>query len=99
MPHAVFTIDRPQVTECAQPSGLGLYHFDARGIDERFRHAAVFAALGALNAGETMRYYDDQDPVPLLVRIEHLFGPRISLIYVLRHPSEMIIDLRIADEH
>ena len=35
--------------------------FDARGIARRFRHSAIFGALGALRNGETMRFtYSDQ---------------------------------------
>ena len=86
----------PRVAECGKPNGLGLYHFDGRGIDGRFRLAAVFAALGALDPGEAMRYYDDHDPVSLLVRIGSVFGTGITLVYVLRHAGEVIIDMRIA---
>ncbi|HAL38285.1 MAG TPA: hypothetical protein DCP03_09295, partial [Polaromonas sp.] len=34
----------------------GVYPFDARGVAKRFRHAAIFGALDALQAGETMRF-------------------------------------------
>jgi uncharacterized protein (DUF2249 family) len=33
-----------------------IYPFDARGIAKRFRHAAIFGALDALNSGEIMRF-------------------------------------------
>ena len=36
-----------------------IYPFDARGIAKRFRHAAIFGALDALNSGETMRFVND----------------------------------------
>ena len=39
-----------------------IYPFDARGIAKRFRHAAIFGALDALRAGETMRFVNDHDP-------------------------------------
>ena len=48
----------------AQP----LYPFDARGIGKRFRHAAIFGALDALMPGETMRFINDHDPLPLLAQ-------------------------------
>ena len=43
-----------------------VYPFDARGIGKRFRHAAILGALDALNPGETMRFVNDHDPLPLL---------------------------------
>ena len=82
-------------TECAGPNGLGLYHFDARGIAKRFRHAAIFGALGALHPGETMRFYNDHDPLPLLAQIAQAFGPRVLASYLSRSPGEIIIDFKI----
>ncbi|HEY0877180.1 MAG TPA: DUF2249 domain-containing protein, partial [Zeimonas sp.] len=38
------------------------YPFDARGVARRFRHSAIFGALGALQPGETMRFMNDHDP-------------------------------------
>ena len=32
----------------------------------RFRHSAIFGALGALQPGESMRFVNDHDPLPLL---------------------------------
>jgi hypothetical protein len=43
-----------------------IYPFDARGVAKRFRHAAIFGALDSLQAGETMRFANDHDPLPLL---------------------------------
>lgn len=95
MPDAAIAVIRPIVSECGKPTGLGLYHFDARGIDPRLRRAAFFAALEALNPGETMRFYDDHDPLPLLVQVDVVFGARVKAIYVSRNPSEVLIDFRI----
>lgn len=81
--------------DCSVPTAVGLYPFDARGIAKRFRHAAVFGALDALNAGETMRFYNDHDPLPLLVQIVGRFGDRVVIKYVARSPVEVIIDMRI----
>ncbi len=39
--------------------------FDARGIARRFRHSAIFGAPGALRNGETMRFINGHDPIPL----------------------------------
>lgn len=83
------------VAECAMPNGLGLYQFDARGIAKRFRHAAIFGALGALHKGETMRFYNDHDPLPLLAQIAHNFGSRVQASYLSRNRGEVIIDFTI----
>ncbi|WP_028453733.1 DUF2249 domain-containing protein [Chitinilyticum aquatile] len=73
----------------------GTYTFDARGIARRFRHAAIFGALNALQPGETMRFCNDHDPLPLLAQIEQFFGPRVRIEYVQREPGEIVIDFRI----
>lgn len=73
----------------------GTYVFDARGIARRFRHAAIFGALNALQPGETMRFCNDHDPLPLLAQIEQFFGPRVRIEYVQREPGEIVIDFRI----
>ncbi|MDQ1829387.1 DUF2249 domain-containing protein [Massilia scottii] len=77
-------------------ASIGLYPFDARGVAKRFRHAAIFGALAALEPGETMRFYNDHDPLPLLAQIEAHFGSRVSVAYVARAPGEIIIDFGIA---
>jgi uncharacterized protein (DUF2249 family) len=81
--------------DCSAPTSVGLYPFDARGIAKRFRHAAIFGALDALAPGETMRFYNDHDPLPLLGQIAARFGPRVTMTYVAREPGEIIIDFRI----
>ena len=80
----------------ASSASIGLYPFDARGVAKRFRHAAIFGALSALEPGETMRFYNDHDPLPLLAQIEAHFGPRVTIAYVARAPGEIIIDFGIA---
>ena len=47
-----------------------IYPFDARGVAKRFRHAAIFGALDALMPGETMRFCNDHDPLPLYMQFE-----------------------------
>ncbi|MDM5181126.1 DUF2249 domain-containing protein [Massilia sp. CCM 8695] len=77
-------------------ASIGLYPFDARGVAKRFRHAAIFGALSALEPGETMRFYNDHDPLPLLAQIEAHFGSGVTIAYVARAPGEIIIDFGIA---
>lgn len=55
-----------------------VFGFDARGVAKRFRHAAIFGALEALHDGETMRFMNDHDPVPLLGQIEQRYGNQIN---------------------
>ncbi len=69
-----------------------LYVFDARGIAKRFRHAAIFGALDALRAGETMRFCNDHDPLPLLDQLRKRYGAAVAIEYVQRAPGEIVID-------
>jgi len=83
--------------DCSLPvRAEGIYPFDARGVAKRFRHAAIFGALDALNPGETMRFCNDHDPLPLLSQIEDQFGTRIKINYVLRNPGEIILDFLVS---
>lgn len=72
-----------------------LYPFDARGIAKRFRHAAIFGALDSLQPGETMRFANDHDPLPLLNQIVGHFGEAVEISYVSRNPGEIVIDFRV----
>lgn len=69
-----------------------IYPFDARGIAKRFRHAAIFGALDALTPGETMRFCNDHDPLPLLQQMQAYFGERVEIRYLQREPGEIVID-------
>ncbi|MDQ2668889.1 MAG: DUF2249 domain-containing protein [Gemmatimonadota bacterium] len=69
-----------------------LYPFDARGIAKRFRHSAIFGALDALRAGETMRFCNDHDPLPLLDQLRARYGSTVEIAYVHRIPGEIVID-------
>jgi uncharacterized protein (DUF2249 family) len=71
------------------------YPFDARGVARRFRHSAIFGALGALQPGETMRFMNDHDPLPLLDQILDRFGEHVDIKYVSRNPGEIVIDFTI----
>lgn len=83
--------------DCASSSAFpgGVYGFDARGVARRFRHAAIFGALDSLDPGETMRFSNDHDPLPLLSQIRDYFGPRVQIAYVAREPGEIVIDFRM----
>ena len=70
-----------------------LYPFDARGIARRFRHAAIFGALDALLPGETMRFCNDHDPLPLLEQLRARYGDKVEIQYVKRERREIVIDL------
>ena len=72
-----------------------LYPFDARGVAKRFRHAAIFGALDALSAGETMRFRNDHDPIPLLAQLRERYGDRITVSYVSKEPREITIDFAV----
>ncbi|MBK7252192.1 MAG: DUF2249 domain-containing protein [Gammaproteobacteria bacterium] len=69
-----------------------LYVFDARGIARRFRHAAIFGALDALTAGETMRFCNDHDPLPLLAQLRDRYGDAVRIEYRQREPGAIVID-------
>jgi uncharacterized protein (DUF2249 family) len=69
-----------------------IYPFDARGVAKRFRHAAIFGALDALNAGETMRFVNDHDPIPLLHQMQARYGDGIEIVYRRREAAGVVID-------
>ena len=69
-----------------------IYPFDARGIAKRFRHAAIFGALDALRSGETMRFVNDHDPLPLLEQLAQRYGPAVEVAYRAREPGNIVID-------
>lgn len=69
-----------------------VYPFDARGVSKRFRHAAIFGALDALQPGETMRFANDHDPIPLLQQMQQRYGDGVRINYVQREPGLIVID-------
>jgi uncharacterized protein (DUF2249 family) len=69
-----------------------IYPFDARGVAKRFRHAAIFGALDALQPGETMRFTNDHDPIPLLQQMQQRYGAAVQINYVNREPGSIVID-------
>ena len=68
------------------------YPFDARGIAKRFRHAAIFGALDSLRPGETMRFVNDHDPLPLLGQLRERYAERLDIRYLQREPGAIVID-------
>ena len=66
--------------DCSTPSVTNdSYPFDARGVAKRFRHAAIFGALDSLQSGETMRFCNDHDPLPLLAQLNQRYGSGIKI--------------------
>lgn len=80
---------------CNHTTQEALYPFDARGIAERFRHAAIFGALDALMPGETMRFCNDHDPLPLLAQLQQRYGDRLGIEYKQREPGAIVIDFTV----
>jgi uncharacterized protein (DUF2249 family) len=77
---------------CNHTDPSALYPFDARGIAKRFRHAAIFGALDALLPGETMRFCNDHDPLPLLDQLNQRYGENVAIAYQQRMPGQIVID-------
>jgi len=71
------------------------HEFDARGVAKRFRHAAIFGALESLEDGETMRFVNDHDPLPLLNQIGQRYGSQIGIAYVTREAGHIVIDFTV----
>ncbi|HJW23982.1 MAG TPA: DUF2249 domain-containing protein [Rhodocyclaceae bacterium] len=80
---------------CNHTTPEAIYPFDARGIAKRFRHAAIFGALDALQPGETMRFCNDHDPLPLLAQIQQRYGDQVSITYKQREPGAIVIDFTV----
>ena len=72
-----------------------IYPFDARGVAKRFRHAAIFGALDSLQPGETMRFANDHDPLPLLNQIAQRYGDSVTVQYRQREPGAIVIDFAV----
>ncbi len=70
----------------------GIYPFDARGIAKRFRHAAIFGALDALQPGERMRFVNDHNPIPLLQQMQARYGEQVEVNYLEQGEQGVMID-------
>ena len=73
----------------------GVYQFDARGVSKRFRHAAIFGAINALTPGETMRFVNDHNPLPLIEQLLVRYGDRVEVNYVNKDEGAVVIDFKI----
>lgn len=62
---------------------------------KRFRHAAIFGALDSLQSGETMRFANDHDPLPLLEQIAQRYGENVEIEYRQREPGAIVIDFSV----
>ena len=69
--------------------------FDARGVARRFRHSAIFGAIGALRSGETMRFVNDHDPIPLIAQLRERLGDNLTVNYRQRDADPVVIDFGI----
>jgi uncharacterized protein (DUF2249 family) len=74
-----------------------IHSFDARGVARRFRHAAIFGALDALHPGETMRFFNDHNPLPLIAQLRDRFGDRLTFTYRQSDPDLTVIDISVSD--
>lgn len=79
----------------SEPQAQNAYVFDARGVARRFRHSAIFGALDTLQSGETMRFVNDHDPIPLLGQLQQRYGGRLAINYLQRDPGAIVIDFNI----
>ncbi len=80
---------------CDHSTPEAIYPFDARGVAKRFRHAAIFGAIESLQAGETMRFCNDHDPLPLLAQMQQRYGDQVKREYVQREPGAIVIDFTV----
>jgi uncharacterized protein (DUF2249 family) len=69
--------------------------FDARGVARRFRHSAIFGAIGVLRSGETMRFVNDHDPIPLIAQLRDRLGVNLTVNYRQRDGDAVVIDFGI----
>lgn len=69
--------------------------FDARGVARRFRHSAIFGAIGVLRNGETMRFVNDHDPIPLIAQLRDRLGGHLTVTYRQRDADAVVIDFGI----
>lgn len=66
-----------------------------RGVARRFRHSAIFGAIDVLRSGETMRFVNDHDPIPLIAQLRERLGDHLTVTYRQRDPGAIVIDFGI----
>ena len=69
--------------------------FDARGVARRFRHSSIFGAIGVLRSGETMRFVNDHNPIPLIAQLRERLGDHLTVTYRQRDADAVVIDFGI----
>jgi len=69
--------------------------FDARCVSRRFRHSAIFGAIDVLRPGETMRFVNDHDPLPLIKQLHDCLGSNLTVSYRQRDSDKVVIDFTI----
>ena len=76
-------------------SEQNVHLFDARGVARRFRHSAIFGAISVLRSGETMRFVNDHDPIPLIAQLRERLGDHLTVTYRQRDADMVMIDFGI----
>ena len=76
-------------------SEQNVHLFDARGVARRFRHSAISGAIGVLRSGETMRFVNDHDPIPLIAQLRERLGDHLTVTYRQRDADMVMIDFGI----
>lgn len=72
-----------------------IHIFDARGVARRFRHSAIFGAIAVLRSGESMRFINDHDPIPLIAQLRERLGDNLTVNYRQREAEAVVIDFGI----
>jgi uncharacterized protein (DUF2249 family) len=79
------------------PLETSIHYFDARGVARRFRHAAIFGAIDALRPGETMRFLNDHNPLPLIAQLRDRFGDKLTFAYRQTDSDLTVLDIGVTD--
>jgi uncharacterized protein (DUF2249 family) len=73
-----------------------VHTFDARGVSRRFRHSAIFGAIAVLRSGESMRFVNDHDPIPLIAQLRERLGDHLTVTYRQRDAELIVVDFGIS---
>lgn len=74
----------------------GVFEFDVSAVDCRIKHGAVFGALESLGNGDTLRFINDHEPLPLLAQIARRYGEQVRILPVTKEEGRYVFDLTIA---
>ncbi len=72
---------------CGEVDGAGYPELDARAVPHAIRHATIFGALDAVQAGGGLVLVAPHDPLPLLAQIEQRYAGAFDVEYVERGPE------------